>query len=299
MIEVPNEPSEPTDPEPVDVLPAVITEIMPNAIGSDTGNEFIELFNPNTDMTVTLEDYKLAIGPSLEKVITLGLDEIPPGEYKVYTNAQLGFTLLNTSSKLTLMSDQNILASEVSYAEPVEGRSWALINGEWQYTNQPTPGAENRAGTHMVEDLSEAESKSSNTSIKPCAANQYRSPETNRCRLVSSATSSSAVCKEGQVRNPETNRCKAVTSSTTVTACKEGQERNPDTNRCRTIKQLAPAGFGVKGATSKQQGGMGWYMWAAIGGIVLLIIGYGVWEWRDELKKAFLVIKAKFARRVN
>jgi hypothetical protein len=78
-----------------------------------------------------------------------------------------------------------------------------------------------------------------------------------------------------------------------------GQERNPETNRCRTIKQLSTATYGVKGATAQQQGGMGWYMWAAIGGIVLLIVGYGVWEWREELKQLLNALKAKFAGKPN
>ena len=77
------------------------------------------------------------------------------------------------------------------------------------------------------------------------------------------------------------------------------QEKNPETNRCRTVKKLSTADYGVKGATSQQQSGMGWYIWAAIGGIVLLILGYGVWEWRDELKKLFEMVKAKFAGKVN
>jgi len=44
---------------------------------------------------------------------------------------------------------------------------------------------------------------------------------------------------------------------------------------------------------------MGWYIWAAIAGIVLLIVGYGVWEWREELKKLFQTAKAKFAGKAN
>jgi len=301
------EPEEPTEqpgdgnssPEPEDLLPLRITELLPNAVGSDTGNEFIELYNPNDKGDISLKGYKVAVGPALEKVIILTEYVLKAGEYKVFTNAELGFSFLNTSSRVTLFSPTGEIISEVPvYTSPSEGDSWALVDDRWQYTSQPTPGSVNVA----VVSNDAAEDSSSNTipaTTKACAANQYRSPETNRCRLMNSAAVTSPTpCKIGQERNPETNRCRNVTTATSTT-CKEGQEKNPETNRCRTIKQLSSVGYGVKGATTQQQGGMGWYMWAAIAGIALLIVGYGVWEWREELTKLFQVIKAKFAGKVN
>ena len=302
-IEEPGEPvDEPSDtdpmPQPELVLPVVITELLPNAVGSDTGNEFIELYNPNETANISLKGYKLAVGPALEKVYILSEYMLKPGEYKVFTNAELGYSLLNTSSRVTLFVPAGEIASEVpAYSAPPDGESWALIEDGWQYTSQPTPGALNIKSASKDE---EASAKSATTSTpKPCAANQYRSPETNRCRLISSTNAASPTpCKAGQERNEETNRCRKI-ATTTATVCKEGQEKNPETNRCRNIKQLSSVGFGVKGATTKQQGGMGWYMWAAIAGIVLLIVGYGVWEWREELKKLFQAAKAKFAGKPN
>jgi hypothetical protein len=300
--EEPELPEEPTDPiDPIDEIPllAIITELLPNAVGSDTGNEFIEIFNPNEQREVILEDYRLAVGPAHEKVIKLDMYVLKPLEYKVFTNTELAFSLLNTSSSASLTTDQAILSSEVpAYASPPEGESWALIDGTWQYTNQPTPGFPNILSV-VTANKDDSEVSSNEPVSKPCASNQYRSPETNRCRLISTSTSSSPVaCKAGQERNPETNRCRTITVSTSV-ACKEGQERNPETNRCRNIKQLSTADYAVKGSTTQQQSGMGWYMWAAIAGIVLLIIGYAVWEWRDELKQLINALKAKFAGKVN
>jgi len=280
------------------VLPVIITELLPNAVGSDTGNEFIELYNPNEKNDLSLKGYKLAVGPTLEKIIVLNEYVLKAGEYKVFTNAELGFSLLNTSSKVTLFTSTGDIASEVpAYNSPSEGESWALVEGSWQYSS-PTPGSMNIALT-ASEVGKDDETNTTKSSVKTCAANQYRSPETNRCRLVSAASSNApTACKEGQQRNAETNRCRNIVATTT-TACKEGQEKNPETNRCRTIKQLSTAHYGVKGATTQQQAGMGWYIWAAIAGIVLLIVGYGVWEWREELKKLFQTAKAKFAGKAN
>lgn len=294
------EPGEGPDvsPQPEVSLLVVITELLPNAAGSDTGNEFIELHNPNKQLPISLKGYKLAVGPALERVISLAEYILKPGEYKIFTNAELGYSLLNTSSRVTLLMPNGDIASEAPvYDSPPDGESWGLIDGVWQYSNQPTPGVLN---VGSLSDEGETDTlNSATTTPKPCAANQYRSTETNRCRLISAATSTTpVVCKVGQVRNLETGRCKAI-ESTTTTACKEGQERNPETNRCRNIKQLSTATYGVKGATTKQQGGMSWYVWAAISGIVLLIVGYAVWEWRDELKKLLKAVKLKFAGKAN
>ena len=198
-----------------------------------------------------------------------------------------------------LKTKEGLVASEVpSYASPPEGESWALIEDVWQYTNQPTPGFANIKSSADSEDDGDTSALTS-SAPKPCAANQYRSPETNRCRLIATAASAAvAVCKVGQERNAATNRCRNITPTTTAAACKEGQERNTETNRCRNIKQLSTAGFGVKGATTKQ-GGVGWYLWAAIVGVVVLVIGYAVWEWRAELQHVLKMVQAKFAGRVN
>jgi hypothetical protein len=280
------------------LLPIVITEILPNAIGSDTGNEFIELYNPNETQAISLKGFTLLVGLSLEKKIVLGELTIQPKAYMHFSNAQLGFSLLNTSSRVQLLAADGTIASQVPpYTAPPEGEAWALINTDWLYTNTPTPGEANTQdddNTEMVISTLKAASVQ-----KPCTANQYRSLETNRCRLISMLAATVPVaCKAAQERNLETNRCRAVAKST-ATTCKEGQEKNPETNRCRTIKKMTAAPYGVKGVSSQQQSGMGWYMWVAIGGIVLLIIGYGVWEWREELKKLALSTKTWFAGKLN
>ncbi len=295
------EPEEPVE-EPIDptILPKSLklTELLPNAVGADTGNEFIEIFNPNEIGEISLSGYKLAVGPLLEKLIALPDYKIQAGEYKSFTNAELNYSLLNSSSRVALLDLGGQIISEApAYSSPAEGEAWAFIEGVWQYTNQPTPGVSNLL--YLVGDEEPEIEGTVASTLKPCAANQYRSLETNRCRLISStATSASVACKAGQERNPETNRCRNISTSSSST-CKEGQEKNPETNRCRNIKKLSTADYGVKGATTQQQGGLGWYMWAAIGGIILLVVGYAVWEWRDELGKLVKFFRAKFAGKMN
>jgi hypothetical protein len=282
-----------------------LSEVLPNAAGSDDGQEFIELFNPN-DFAVELKNYKLYIGQNLENVYLFpDSSVVQPRGYASFTNADIPFTLLNSSSRVALaLSDNGEVTSEVPpYTDPKDGQSWAYIDDEWVYTNQPTPGAANRTNDDVIT------VKETTLTVQPCAINQYRSPDTNRCRLLTSATQTVTPCKDGQYRseqtnrcrniatdanaitpcsedeerNPETNRCRKIIVATVPAPCKEGQERSPETNRCRTVTKMPIADYGVLGAETKNGGN--WYVWVAVGGVLLLALGYAVWEWHDEIGK--------------
>jgi len=285
------------------VIPLEIREIFPNAIGSDEGNEFIELFNPN-DAAVDLSDYMLWVGPEL----TASYDfprgaTITAHSSLAFSNAQIPFSLLNSSSRVRLTTVEGVIVSDPpAYLNPKDGASWALIGGTWHYTLLPTPGAENVA---MVAEVTVEEL----TVPAPCAVNQYRNPDTGRCRLVASADPALTPCKDGQYRSEETNRCRNIATDANVltpcdageernaetgrcrkivvavaaAACKAGQERSPETNRCRTVTKMPAAGYAVLGAKTENTGS--WYAFAAIGGTILLAVGYAIWEWHDEIGK--------------
>jgi len=287
-----------------EMTPLYITEMLPNAVGGDAGQEFIEFYNPN-DEPVALDNYTLFVGPQFDDSYSFPSATIQPHNYLAFTYADIPFTLLNSSSRVLLaLGVDGIVVSEApAYVDPKEGQSWALVNDEWQYTNQLTPGSENLAMyvTNTVLDVDEAP--------QPCAPNQYRSPETNRCRLISSGTAAATPCKDGQYRseetnrcrnivndtkiitpcdedeerNPETNRCRKLVAASIPASCKEGQERNPDTNRCRTITKMPNADYGVLGTQTKNEGS--WYAWIAVGGILVLAAVYAVWEWHSEISK--------------
>jgi hypothetical protein len=284
---------EPEEPLP---LPLMITELLPNAAGSDTGQEFIELYNPH-DQELRLSQYQLWVGPAFEKSFSLPDEVLAAGQYRVVTNAEIAFSLLNTSSrvKLTLL-DGRVIDETPAYSEPKEGESWGVLNATWIYTDQPTPGSPNLPMTEEA-DETEAEEGASST-LKPCAANQYRSPDTNRCRNIAAESSEPTPCKAGQERNPETNRCRNIVVATEPAPCKEGQERNPESNRCRNIVKMSEADYGVLGAETVA-GQPNWQVWLVISALILAALGYAAWEWRYELRKiaqkAWSFVRGRFA----
>lgn len=319
VVEIPDEPSEPEPEAPQEtLLPIQITEILPNAVGSDADAEFIELYNPNSQ-PVSLDGYALLVGPALEKSYKIPTNAVlEPLLYMVIYNSELSFSLLNSSSRVALKDRNGVVVFEIpAYANPLEGQVWALILEEWRYTATPTPGAENVASL-----INPSPPLQSGDTQKPCAENQFRNPETGRCKLLPAeevpkpcavtqernpetgrcrliaAAAAPKPCASNQERNPETGRCRLIASATKSPApCKEGQQRNAETNRCRTIRSLSKVDGGVQGATSEQQSGQQWYMWAALGGIILLAASYAVWEWRVELKALYQKAQARFASR--
>ncbi|MFY9228096.1 MAG: lamin tail domain-containing protein [Candidatus Microsaccharimonas sp.] len=298
------------------LLSLKLSEILPNASGSDQGNEFIEIYNPN-DTPLSLDRYMLWVGQSLEKSYAFPVGTtIEANGYLSFSNTQITFSLLNSSSQVRLTGEGEILDESPVYDTPDDNIAWAVINDRWQYTNQLTPGASNLP---FVENLGIGESDQTTNEPQPCAANQYRSPETNRCRLIQPVASTPTPCKDGQYRsevtnrcrniaseikevaacsddqerNPETGRCRKVAVEVAPTACKEGQERNPETNRCRTIKAMPKADYAVLGVQATNNNNI--YVWLTIGAIILLALVYAGWEWRYELRR--LVRKVgKFVR---
>ena len=266
------------------------SELLPNAVGSDVGQEFIELFNPN-DKDVDLGRYTVWVGPEFDKNYQFPTGAvIPAHSYRSFTNQEIGYSLLNTSSRVRLSVGDEIIDETPLYTDPADGQAWVLIEGNWQYTSTPTPGESNSASGVAAQEADEV------NAVKPCAANQYRNEETNRCRLIAVAQTTPAPCKDNQYRSEETNRCRNIATETGPAPCAEGQERNPETNRCRNIKAIAMADYGVLGAQTKTNAGP-WYLWAAVGGIILLILGYAVWEWRYEIGKLLQRMKGVvFAR---
>lgn len=286
-----------------DIAPIILNELLPNAIGTDTGNEFIEVYNP-TDRVVDLSLYSVVVGVTSDRTYTFPVGAtIAPGEYRVFSDSLMRFTLVNTAGRIILKAiDGTTLSDSGIYENAPEGQSWALIKGLWLYTNRPTPGSENAAS--LVQD--EIQTEQTDSLYALCSSGKYRNPLTNRCRTISSDISVIASCDNDQYRNPETGRCKKISAST-LAPCRDNQYRSEETNRCRNITTVTSrkpcrdnqyrseetgrcrnlpsdtvpnANFGIQSVKDSPMTFIGWW---ALGIITCFAIAYGIWEWRNEI----------------
>jgi hypothetical protein len=272
------------------VLPSLlINEVMANPDGGDEGSEFIEVYNPN-DFAVAMDLYILIVGAATPKAYQFPTATvISAGAYLSFSDDDINFTLVNSTSRVSLVGSDGRVISSSDYVDPAAGFSWSLIDGDWMYTNIPTAAMSNQKSA-VDPDVEEEV-----VGEKPCAPNQYRHPETQRCRVLVAAGSVLTPCKDNQYRSEETNRCRTVASSTSILApCSVNQERNPDTNRCRTIVTTVPdVPFAVEPIVETGQAAIGWW---ALGGIGILALAYAGWEWRVEIIRASRHLAGFFVR---
>lgn len=181
---------------------------------------------------------------------------IPKNGYLVLWNSAYAFTMVNKSDSVALIAPNLTTISQTSYELAKDGKSWAYIDGEWQHTDDPTPGAIN------IIHLASVDLEAHGATLTPCSSGQYRNPETNRCRKIASTSQES-----------------------TLIPCKEGQERNPETNRCRKIlaSDTPEADYSALSETTAQESISSSYALLVMAAVVALGLLYIAWEWRKEI----------------
>lgn len=313
-------PSQPSDTNSVPDNPTassscrniLISELLPNPAGTDTGREFIELYNP-TDLPISLGGCALKTSGSTSKLFKLDGKSITGGQYIALSDTETGLTLPNGNGGTAWLLDSTDELQSIPYPAAMEDdHAWALSGNDdgWYATYTPTPSLANiitvlrpcddpsqvrsaetgRCSSPAADTSSAATAATASTSqtTTACKPGQERNPATNRCRAIASTTATAAAaCRAGQVRNPETNRCKTASSTTAGSACAAGQERNPETNRCRKIPSSAGTATKITDQdSSSASGGTNRFpTWLIAGVIIAAAIGYGVYEWRQEIQR--------------
>ena len=285
-----------------------ISEILPNPSGTDSGNEYIELYNSSSS-TINLSLCSIKIGNSTKKLTGLA----PPGYWVhrglVLPNADGGMVELITSTNEDV----------VSYPAGLhDNEAWALIDGKWQVTSQPTPGTANilivptevatatttntttlescGAGKYRNPETNRCKSVGDSQALKPCEPGQVRNPDTNRCRSTAIMLANLKPCDVGQTRNPSTNRCKKVSATTTLAVCKEGQVRNPDTNRCRKVAGSTTNASATNTPSSESNQQKNKLNYGVFAGIAVLVLGYGVYEYREDIVQKLSLLRGKILK---
>jgi len=120
----------------------IISEFLPNPIGKDQEGEWIELFN-NSDNAVNLSGWQ--IKDASGKTFTFKNQIIAPYEYLVLDYKTTKISLNNDSETLFLYDAKANLVDKAAFAGIApEGKSLIRQNGQFIFTNEPTPGKANK-----------------------------------------------------------------------------------------------------------------------------------------------------------
>ena len=285
-------------------------------IASNVDEQFIEIVNSG-EKTVITTGCKLTVG-DVGVHENIGGIELNPGEFLTIKIKNTKLKLPKTKGKVYLLDEAGSEIDSAEYKKLAKSSSWSLIDDEWIKTFAITEGAANifkeyldcqngyernalgrcvkiaispvevscPAGQYRHSETRRCRKIEAAKTIAPCRDGYYRSEETGRCRSIASvAAKTLKPCPEGQFRNSSTGRCKKIASTDDMAKeCSEGFERNPQTKRCRKIKSASMPTVGSAAAEVKQIAGATWGWWV-FGGVSLLAVGYGVWQWRWEISQ--------------
>lgn len=118
-----------------------ISEVLPNPLGSDDENEFIELYNDG-DTVVDLSGWKVS---DAAKTFTLSTISIAPKGYVVLYRKETGISLNNTGEETVSLKtpDGSIIDSVVYVGPALDDESYARFDDSWTWTASTTPGYPN------------------------------------------------------------------------------------------------------------------------------------------------------------
>ena len=285
-------------------------------IASNVDEQFIEIINSG-EKTVITTGCKLTVGDSGVRE-NIGDIELNPGEFLTIKIKNTNLKLPKTKGKVYLLDEAGSKIDSAEYEKLAKSSSWSLIDDEWMQTFMITENSENifkeyldcqngyernalgkcvkisvppvespcPVGQYRHPETRRCRKNEAEKTITPCKDGYYRSEETGRCRSIASAAAKTLKpCPEGQFRNSSTGRCKKIASTDDIAKeCPEGFERNPQTKRCRKIKSASMPTVSSAAAEVKQVAGATWGWWV-FGGVSLLAVGYGVWQWRWEISQ--------------
>ncbi|MEI6755659.1 MAG: lamin tail domain-containing protein [bacterium] len=123
-----------------------ISELLPNPSGSgnDSVDEYIELYNPN-DTSFDLSGFVLQSGTTTLRKYTFPSNTLlSPNSFTAFYSETTGLNLSNNGGLVKLLDPfGNSISATAQYGSAKDGNSWALANGKWSWSSQPTPNASN------------------------------------------------------------------------------------------------------------------------------------------------------------
>lgn len=122
-----------------------ISELLidPDKPATDAEDEFVELYNPNSE-AIDLEGYIIQTGSKYSYKFTLPNISLGAKKYLALYSLDTGLVLSNSGGAARLLTPANAPMYEVpTYVKAKPDTAWANISGSWQWTAKPTPSAAN------------------------------------------------------------------------------------------------------------------------------------------------------------
>lgn len=133
----------------------VVNELLPNPASpqTDADDEFVELYNPN-DSNFDLSGFKIAYGSTNPRKYTFPEGVVlKPKEFKAFTSGDTSVSLSNTEAQVWLLDpNEKVIGQSDPYAKAKDGQAWALDNGAWLWTTNPTPNEMNAMSPAVTAD---------------------------------------------------------------------------------------------------------------------------------------------------
>ncbi len=125
-----------------------ITELLPNPLGTDGGQEWVEIVNAG-EKDVGLGNWRLKYDNGKNEREYVFADQVRLSVGEVYLISDLGFSLGNSGGELVLSDFEGNRISSVKYEKALEGQSFNRIESEggeevWEWMKAMTPGASNQ-----------------------------------------------------------------------------------------------------------------------------------------------------------
>jgi len=133
-----------------------LSELLPNTASpqTDAEDEFIELYNPN-DKPFDLSGFMLQTASATSSTTHTyhfpAGTSIAPHSFKAFKSGQTHLALNNSGGQVWFVDPLGTTVDKSdSYGKTDDGLSWINAGGRWQWTAQPTPGAENKLATPIA-----------------------------------------------------------------------------------------------------------------------------------------------------
>lgn len=137
----------------------IFSEALPNPEGSDSTNEWIELYNPYGE-SLELSGLRLDDSEGGSSPYALS-GSLAAESYLLLSVSETKITLNNDTDHLRLLGVNGEIFWDITYTDSKEGNSYAFFETFYDWTEEPSPGTENTwAGETATEEDEDAEPES-------------------------------------------------------------------------------------------------------------------------------------------